>query len=423
MRPNRRQVLTSLAAGAGGLLLPRRGRASAVSGADRRFLFVQVLGGWDVTRVFAPLFGSEAVSMEASASETLVGNIPLVDHPERPSVLSFFQTWGGATAVCNGVYVPSISHHSATRLMLTGVVDAAYPDWGSRIAAAHAEEHIVPYLVAGGANFAGPYGVHIGRAGTSGQLPGLATGSLMETSDVPVTLPQAGGQRLVDSYLAEAALRRKSASDAVSRKAALESYAIALDRASQLEALADSVDLSTDTSFSGQTELAIRAFVNDLSRCVSIAHPMSDSATEWDTHANNDADQNILFESLFADLNVLLETLASTPGLVGETLYDETTIVVLSEMGRTPFQNGSGGKDHWPYTTALFIGAGVAGDRVVGGFDEGAYGKSVDPTSGELSESGTAIGNDVIGATIMALADLDPLDQDIDAPILTAVLA
>lgn len=423
MRPNRRQVLTSLAAGAGGLLLPRRGRASAVSGADRRFLFVQVLGGWDVTRVFAPLFGSEAVSMEASASETLVGNIPLVDHPERPSVLSFFQTWGGATAVCNGVYVPSISHHSATRLMLTGVVDAAYPDWGSRIAAAHAEEHIVPYLVAGGANFAGPYGVHIGRAGTSGQLPGLATGSLMETSDVPVTLPQAGGQRLVDSYLAEAALRRKSASDAVSRKAALESYAIALDRASQLEALADSVDLSTDTSFSGQTELAIRAFVNDLSRCVSIAHPMSDSATEWDTHANNDADQNILFESLFADLNVLLETLASTPGLVGETLYDETTIIVLSEMGRTPFQNGSGGKDHWPYTTALFIGAGVAGDRVVGGFDEGAYGKSVDPTSGELSESGTAIGNDVIGATIMALADLDPLDQDIDAPILTAVLA
>lgn len=422
MRPSRRQVLSGVAAGLAGALLPRRARAS-VSGSDRRLLIVQTLGGWDVTRVFAPLFGSEAVSMESLAVETQVGNIPIVDHPERPSVLSFFQTWGAQTAVVNGVYVPSISHHSATRLMLTGVVDAAYPDWGSRVAAAHAEEHIVPYLVAGGANFAGPYGVHIGRAGTSGQLPGLATGELVQTSDTSVTLPSAGAQSLVDRYLADAAARRKAARDTVARQSALESYEIALDRASRLKALADSVDLSTDTSFSGQSELAIRAFTNDLSRCVSIAYPMSDSAVEWDTHANNDADQNVLFEGLFADLSTLLDMLATAPGMVGETLLDETTVVVLSEMGRTPFQNGSGGKDHWPYTSALFVGAGVAGDRVVGGFDEGQYGQRVSPSSGEVDEGGTAIGNDVIGATILALCDLDPKDQDVDAEILEAVIA
>lgn len=416
-------MLTGLAAGAGGLMLPRRGRASVVSASDRRFLFVQVLGGWDVTRVFAPLFGSEAVSMESAAVETVVGSIPIVDHPERPGVLSYFQTWGDLTAVVNGVYVPSISHHSATRLMLTGVVDAAYADWGSRIAAAHSEEHIIPYLVAGGANFAGPYGVHIGRAGTSGQLPGLATGSLLETSDVPVTLPPVGAQSLVDEYLAAAARRRLGDTDTVSRKSALQSYEIALDRASRLKALADTVDLSTDTSFSGQTALAIRAFTNDLSRCVSIAYPTSDSATEWDTHANNDSDQNILFEGLFTDLALLLEELALTPGLVGETMLDETTIVVLSEMGRTPFQNGSGGKDHWPYTSAMFIGAGVRGDRVVGAFDEGQYGLKVDPVSGEVDEGGSAVGNDVLGATILTLAGLDPKDQDVDAEILDVVIA
>lgn len=423
MRPNRRQVLLGLAAGGAGLALPRRARAASVSASDRRFLFVQILGGWDVTRVFAPLFGCEAVSMEAAAVEASAGDIAYVDHPERPSVAAFFETWGARTAVVNGVYVPSISHHSATRLMLTGVVDAAYADWGTRIAASHAEQHIVPYLVAGGANFAGPYGVHIGRAGTSGQLPGLATGELLETSDLPVSLPAAGSSSLVDEYLAAAAGRRARAADAVARQSALQSYEIALDRATRLKALADTVDLSTDTSFSGQCELALRAFSHDLSRCVSIAFPMSDSAVEWDTHANNDLDQNVLFEGLFAGLAALLESLAAAPGLVGETMLDETTLVVLSEMGRTPFQNGSGGKDHWPYTSAMLVGAGVAGGRVVGGFDEGQYGLAVDPVSGEPAEEGTAIGNDVIGATVLALAGLDPKEQAVDAEILEAVIA
>ena len=38
---------------------------------------------------------------------------------------------------------------------------------------------------------------------------------------------------------------------------------------------------------------------------------------------------------------------------------DELTVVVLSEMTRTPKFNVSGGKDPWPYTSALLLGHGL----------------------------------------------------------------
>ena len=42
---------------------------------------------------------------------------------------------------------------------------------------------------------------------------------------------------------------------------------------------------------------------------------------------------------------------------------DETTFVVMSEMGRTPALNGNEGKDHWPYTSALVMGPGLQGSE------------------------------------------------------------
>lgn len=421
LRPgsSRRGVLRGLgAAGLAGLaapLLPRRTAAASVSASDRRFIFVQVLGGWDVTRAFAPLFGAEAVSMEPDAAETSAGDLVYVTHPERPSVDAYFADWGDQTVVVNGLYVPSISHHSATRLMLTAVVDAAYADWGTRIATAHADAHVVPYLVAGGANYAGAHGVHIGRAGTNGQLPGLATGALLVTADVPMPIPSSGASSIVDRYLASAAAVRAAQEAAGGRASALESYEIALDRAARLKDIAAEVDLSTDTSFEGQTALAMRALSNGISRCVSISYPQSNSGVEWDTHAANDLKQSPLFEGLFAGLSELLVALAETPGTVGATLADETTVVVLSEMGRTPFNNGSGGKDHWPYTSAMFIGQGVAGGRVIGAFNDDQFGEKIDLSSGDLDEGGIAIGNDVIGATILQLAGLDLGDERIGA--------
>ncbi len=89
---------------------------------------------------------------------------------------------------------------------------------------------------------------------------------------------------------------------------------------------------------------------------------------------------------------------------------DETVFVIMSEMGRTPKLNGNDGKDHWPYTSAMVMGPGLKGGRVVGATDEFYYGKTIDMTSGDLWRDGEDLTVGSLGATLMAAADIDPGD-------------
>lgn len=134
----------------------------------------------------------------------------------------------------------------------------------------------------------------------------------------------------------------------------------------------------------------------------------------WDTHSTIDQ-QTSNYEVLFEDLMSLMEELDARTGTNGGSLADETTVVVISEMGRAPTLNATGGKDHWTFTSAMFIGAGVAGGRQIGGYDDNLLGRAVDLQTGELSDKGTILGTEHIGATILALADIEPDGDPIQA--------
>lgn len=425
MRPllSRRTLLTGAAAGAAALAAPRRARASAVAPADRRFLFVYAMGGWDMTRVFAPLFDySETIDMERDAALTTAGNIPYVDHPARPSVRSFFENYNDRVAIVNGFYISSISHSSASRMVTTGTPDASQADWGSRLAAWRSDKHVLPYLVIGGPNFAGRYGVHVGHAGTTGQLQGLATGDILAYNDAGSALPAVGDDARVDAYLQAVAARRAASQIGDVSRGYQESYGIALEKAMRIKDLTSTIDLDRGEVFGDQVALAARVLSAGISRCVAVAHPRPEVNVLWDSHANNDAEQSQLFEDFFAEMSALMEVLATTPGSEADTLLDETTVVCLSEMGRTPQINGSNGKDHWPYGTAMLFGAGVRGGQVIGGFDEFQFGLDVVPSTGETSEKGSSIGPNVLGATLMMMGDVDPLDEGLVDTPLTALI-
>jgi hypothetical protein len=75
-----------------------------------------------------------------------------------------------------------------------------------------------------------------------------------------------------------------------------------------------------------------------------------DTGTPWDSHDDNDTTQKRSHEELYTALN----------DHIGALIEDENTlVVVLSEMSRTPVVNGDDGKDHWPVTSALLFGAGI----------------------------------------------------------------
>jgi hypothetical protein len=93
----------------------------------------------------------------------------------------------------------------------------------------------------------------------------------------------------------------------------------------------------------------------------------------WDTHQKNFSilKTNKLpgFDQTFT---ALLEDLDRTG------LLDETLIVVMSEMGRTPRINANAGRDHWTFCySTVFAGAGIRGGTLYGASDaQAAYVKS-----------------------------------------------
>ena len=72
-------------------------------------------------------------------------------------------------------------------------------------------------------------------------------------------------------------------------------------------------------------------------------------------------------------------------------MIDDTVVLVVSEMGRTPKLNATGGKDHWPVTSAMLIGGGLPGGRVLGGTDDALYGRRVSLQTGALDDGGVQI--------------------------------
>lgn len=81
----------------------------------------------------------------------------------------------------------------------------------------------------------------------------------------------------------------------------------------------------------------------------------------WDTHASQGSATGQLANRL-APLAQGLAVLAQRLG----PLFDDTTVVVMSEFGRTARENGNGGTDHGHGNVMWVLGGGVAGGKVVG---------------------------------------------------------
>lgn len=399
-----RRAMGRLALGSlGALSLPRAARAAS---SERRFLFLYCAGGWDTTRVFTPVSAGSIADPEAGAEVADINGIRFSDHPDRPSVRSYFESWGADTAVINGLEVRSVAHERCRQLLLTGNGVLGEPDWPTRIAAG-GSSRALPHLVVAGPVYPGSNAASVVRVGDDGQLPDLISGAALLESDQVVAAHSAASRAAQEAYL-----RRRIASGAAAdpgRRAFLDAYTSALDQAVEVASLGG-LDLRTaplgcERDIVGDAALAFDAFSLGATRCAMLQYD-GWCAEGWDTHKSVEP-QSVNFEDLFRYLSAILEDLGSRTAIDGAPLASEVTIVVVSEMGRAPQVNSWGGKDHWTFTSCLLVGAGVRGGRVVGGLDDDAYGLPVDLASGDPTDSGTHLLPEHLGATLLALADLD----------------
>ncbi len=98
---------------------------------------------------------------------------------------------------------------------------------------------------------------------------------------------------------------------------------------------------------------------------------------DWDTHGNNFKDlKNTLLPPTDRGVSALLKDLAA------RGMLDETLVVWMGDMGRTPRVNNGAGRDHWSFCYSVVLaGGGVKPGQVYGSSDRRAAYPSTNPVS------------------------------------------
>ena len=383
-----------------GAMLPMRVLADGLS-AERKFIFLFNDGGWDTSHVFTPMWGIPGAHIEDGATGRTANGIDFVDHPDRPSVREFFERYGNQCAVLNGIEVPSITHERCRELILTGSGSLA-DDWGAVLAGQSERNLLLPHVVLDGPAYTRNFTDQVVRIGDSGQLPKLLDRSAFLESDLPISGLGSEAERLADAFVAQ----RANAMEAQFGR----DYSSALNRIDELKAW-DELNLDSfvpgcERDIAADCALAFDLFQSNLSRCAMLRYK-GWCSEGWDTHQGLDL-QSRNFGDLFAYINEVMDDLSTRTSASGNPLADEVTIVVFSEMGREPTLNSWGGRDHWTFTSALLIGAGIRGGTMVGSLDETGRGRRLDLDTGAPSDTGRLMGPDDFGATLLSLGGVDP---------------
>jgi len=367
--------------------------------------------------VFSDSLDSPYVDTEAEAVLAQAGSLSFVDHPDRPGVKSFFESWGDRCSIINGMEVQSITHDRCLKLVHTGFGDDSADDWGSQLAAASLNDLLLPYVLVTGFSYTADLTSQVVRLGPTGQLEGLVTGRyLSDKSDMPVALPSPESEALVHAHVQAQVAEFQAQAGRGRAERWGSQHARVLEQLPQLSEYTDLMGVGeqadNDLPAWAQLASAIQYLQTGLSRCAMLKYEGRYSAG-WDTHSDN-AFQSYHFIDLFAHLELLMQTLSTETGLFGTPLIDEVTVVVFSEMGRSSLLNSFDGKDHFTTTSAMIMGSGVRGGTLIGETDEYGIGEPVDLESGRRNSSGVALDARHLGATLLALGDA-PRPEEMEA--------
>ena len=152
-----------------------------------------------------------------------------------------------------------------------------------------------------------------------------------------------------------------------------------------------------DSNNIGQQCLLARRLVERGVPFVTVNNTGWDNHLDLATYANrHPGDPHSASHALIPGLDKALGALIGD--LSDRGMIDETLVLVITDFGRTPQINSSGGRDHWPncFSVAL-AGGGVKGGQIIGESDAlGEFVKDRAITPGDLS------------STIYTLLGIDP---------------
>jgi hypothetical protein len=404
MRLSRRAMLGGL----GGCSL--LGLRATAQQPPTKLVYILADGGWDPTFTFDPkphIRDGGPWPDEFSEIEELrtYGEINLSHNLlRRPSVSLFFDRWAERTAVINGLWTGSLSHWQAMRHLLTGTTDDSKPDVAVISGAQLGADRPLALVDLGGQSRFGPFAPMCARSGVRAQFIAML--------DPAFRMPRAGNQPRTDFVptrderdLIQDWLDKRGEVARIERAeqpGLLRVLDERLEAQSRAERLLETPDIALSLPFGRRESLASQVpFTVDLLTSGLCHAVFMETGLPWDTHADASR-QSLYWQTTFFGMD-LLATRLEQAGLLEQTL-----VVVVSEIGRTPHRNAQDGTDHWTYTGAVVFGAGVAGNRQVGGTDDQVVGLSTDPETGRPDGGDTPVTYSSFAAGILEAVGVDP---------------
>jgi uncharacterized protein (DUF1501 family) len=363
-----------------GLGLACPGGVASVLGAAKKedppyegpyYVVFNASGGWDTTYLMDPK-GVGGINRLYKEGDILTkGNhkfAPTAKHiAAGMSNEDFFGEFGRELLVLNGLDYSVNNHSPGARYMATGKLDSlAYPTFAALVAACKGPACPLAFLTFGNYSATGNL-VAMSRVPYLPSLQGIANADAINGNPrspyhddfALARIEKALGEEN-EARAAQARLPRQERAENMLYAAQVNSKA--LQRVNQY--IPSSVPKER---LSQQAEIALASFKAGV--CVSANLTIG----QFDSHANNDADQMKLIPEFLAGIAYFIRRAEALK------IRDKLVVVVQSEMGRTPTYNTGNGKDHWSVGSVMFLGPGIKGDRVLGATDEKQFQAPLNP--------------------------------------------
>lgn len=335
------------------------------------YMVFNASGGWDTTYLMDPK-GVGDINRLYKEGDILTKGAhkfaPTEKHKQGGmSNEEFFGEFGSELLVLNGLDYSVNNHAPGARYMATGKLDSLFfPTFAALVAACKGPACPLSFLTFGNYSATGnivamsrvPYLPSLERIANADCVEGNIRSpyhddfaqsrieqALQEQNESRATQPRLPRQERAESMLYAAQVNSK----AMARVTPHIPKEIPKGRLAQ------------------QAEIALASFKAGV--CVSA----NLSIGQFDSHANNDADQMKLIPEF-------LEGIAYVIRRAGELkIREKLVVIVQSEMGRTPTYNNGNGKDHWSIGSIMFLGPGIRGNRLIGATDEKQFHVPLNP--------------------------------------------
>jgi hypothetical protein len=328
-------------------------------------------GGWDTTYLMDPKGIGEINRLYKEGDILTKGQhkfAPTDKHKQGGmSNEEFFGEFGNELLTLNGLDYSVNNHSPGARYMATGKLDSmAYPTFAALVAACKGPTCPLSFLTFGNYSATGNV-VAMSRVPYLPSLQKIANGDAIEGN---IRSPYHDDFAL---GRIEQALREQRESRSVIPLLPRQERAESMLYAGQVNSKAMQrvtpyipKDIPKER-LAQQAEIALASFKAGV--CVSA----NLSIGQFDSHANNDADQMKLIPEFLAGIAYLIRRAEALK------IREKLVVVVQSEMGRTPIYNKGNGKDHWSIGSIMFLGPGIKGNRVIGATDEKQFHVPLNP--------------------------------------------